>query len=217
MIDIIAESAGDEFQVSLDDKATILDLKTELDNEHVIGEPERQTVFYLGLPIIDDSTLVRDLVAINGNRFHVNLPLADDKDLRPYDGQKFLIIGKDSNFMAIDLTPKLTNDQCELLLKQKKFAISYQVDGSEIGKRVFHVDVYEVAKLASKSNAFNIEVDGDKVFQSLPDGSRTQLVGTLHAYDESRSMGKYQKAKLISEIVANFGSFLGAILGAALK
>lgn len=214
MIDIIAESAGDEFQVSLDDLATIFDLKSELDKEHVIGEPERQTVFYLGLPITDDSTLVQDLTKINGNRFHVNLPLAAADDLRPYDGQKFLILGKDTSFMAIDLTPKLSNEQCELLLKQKKFGISYQVDGSEIGKRIFHVDVYEVAKLPSKTKTFNIEVDGDKVFQSLPDGSKEQLLGTLHAYDESKNMGKYQKAKIISEIVANFGSFLGGILGA---
>ena len=187
------------------DDATIKDLKEALDEEHGIGEPERQNLFYLGLPISENDLIVKEIIELYGNEFNVSLPLAAENET-----ERFLVIPKSSSdFKTIDLQTKLNQELFKFVSKNGVFGISYKIEGNELGRRIFHVDLYKVSKKATELR-FTPDF---KVFQVFKDGNEEQILGELNVYDENQRISRLDKHKKISEIFGNYGSFLSGIFG----
>ena len=87
---------ADTFEVSLQkDDATVLDLKSELDEEYGLGDANRLSLYYFGV-LLDDDLRINDIVSdgLGGNCFAVALPKAS-QSVPP---ERFLLVGKDRKF-----------------------------------------------------------------------------------------------------------------------
>ena len=98
----------------------------------------------------------------------------------------------------------------------RKFGISYHVEGDEIGKRRYHVDQFEVAKRASKVTVKMDKLGAATAFQVV-DGVEREIQSVSNVFDESLldKESKLDKAVKVSQIFSNLGEFVGGILGAA--
>ena len=87
------------FEVSLQkNDSTVLDLKSELDEEHGVGDADRLALYYLGV-LLDNDLKIKDVISddLGGNLFSVSLPKASQS----VPAERFLIVGKDRKFKAI--------------------------------------------------------------------------------------------------------------------
>ena len=70
-------------------------MKTELDEEHGVGDADRLALYYFGV-LLSDDLKIEDVVSddLGGSHFSVSLPKASQS----VPAERFLVVGKDRKF-----------------------------------------------------------------------------------------------------------------------
>merc|ERR1719427_983542 len=172
------------FVVSVDNSATILDLKKKIKETQGI-DPERQTLYYKGYLINDDEVALTDL---GGNTLSLVLPTAGDvKEIRS-DRQLTLVIGSKQDFGTLSMA---RNQTSRYKLSSKQFGIVHNTEGSEVGKRVYRVEVFKVKKegfidIKTAENDDTVSYTVTLLSEENLDEPGTELKGVIEIYDEAK-------------------------------
>jgi len=196
------------FEYDLEESATVLALKLELEEE-ICFPPARQSLYLSGILLDTDSNevqlkdLLEPFAKLNLDvDFILHLPKASGNEI----DKKWLILGKEKNFKTIMLTPNMAADLTKYLpLKSKSIGISYAVEGSLDEKnRKFSVRVYDVSKEAKMLRLITDESLDAKIFQKIEtDGEEQEIQGNsveVFAEDQIGSGNKLDKALKITKI-----------------
>ena len=196
---------------------TILDLKDKIDEEGG-ADPARQSLYYKGYLINEDDTIVEDLVGLGEKTFILVLPKAGKSREITSDREKFLITGSHQNFQS-NWIPK-NKRTTRISLISKKFGIVYNTESNAIGKRVYHVEVFEINEKGSidiktvsnegEEKQYKVTMIDDK----NPDDPGKELKGVMKTYDESEQVSTtpmLTRMETVSKIFGNVGRFISAI------
>lgn len=211
------QSVAESFTLTLDSLDTILELKNKID-EKAGADPARQSLYYKGYLINEDDTIVEDLVGLGEKTFILVLPKAGNIKEITSDTEKFLITGSRQNFQTNWI---LENQTMRIKLISKKFGIVYNTEGDEIGKRVYHVEVFEVNEKGS-IDIKTVSNEGEKeqykvtmIDDKNPDEPGKELKGVMKTYNESEQVPPppmLTRMETVSKIAGRFISAIGIIV-----
>ena len=119
------------------------------------------------------------------------------------DKEMFLITGKEFSFKAIQLKP---NQEEQIRLKSNRFGVVQQIEGSELGKRIFHLRLYEVEREGRIERW--TENGEDKVFLVIDGGIKIALKPLEKTtYDESKKVTPIEFANAVAPYITAAASF----------
>merc|ERR1712215_61046 len=212
----VVSSEGHDFMIDVEESSTVFNLKESIDEEIGVGT-SWQEIFMVGYPLTDDDALLKDFTKFC-NTFTVVVPAqGQDKDLafaKPKPKQVisyrevFLITGERQNFQAIHLN---ANSKVPIKLKSKRFGVVNHIEAKdEIGKRIFHFQVYEVKR--EGSICLRHEDGGEKVYLVAEEGQNgEELLPPVDtkAYDESKQVTSLDKGCKISNAISAWVNGIG--------
>ena len=119
------------------------------------------------------------------------------------DKKMFLITGKQFSFKAIQLQP---NREEPIRLKSNRFGIVQHVEGNELGKRIFHLRLFEVER-EGRIESWT-ENGEDRVFLVLDGGIKIALKPLeLTTYDESKKVTPLEFANALAPYITAAANF----------
>merc|ERR1712215_283463 len=214
----VVSSEGHDFMIDVEESSTVFNLKESIDEEIGVGT-SWQEIFMVGYPLTDDDALLKDFTKFC-NTFTVVVPAqGQDKDLafaKPKPKQVisyrevFLITGERQNFQAIHLN---ANSKVPIKLKSKRFGVVNHIEGKDqIGKRIFHFQVYEVKR--EGSICLRHEDGGEKVYLVAEEGQNGEelLPVDTKTYDESTKNSSFDKGCKLSNTVSSWFGAIGSLL-----
>jgi len=138
------------FLTSIEEEASIFDLKKKIEKEN--GIPVSSSLTYLSYEVTDDEALVKDFLAIGSNTFTILPPKVgedasnQEKEVKTTnnwtDDTVYLVTGNRHSFQWLLIPPKST---MSFEAKSNKFGVVYGKEGSE-GNRVFHLEAFTVTE-----------------------------------------------------------------------
>merc|ERR1719495_1223560 len=214
----VITSEGHDFMIDVEESSTVFNLKESIDEEIGVGT-SRQQIFMVGYPLTDDDALLKDFTKFCST-FTVIVPAQGlDKDFaftekKPKQvisyREVFLITGERQNFQAIHLN---ANSKAPIKLKSKRFGVVNHIEGkNEIGKRIFHFQVYEVKR--EGSICLRNEDGGEKVYLVAEEGQNEKelLPVDTKAYDESKQVTSLEKGCKLSNTISSWFGAIGSLL-----
>ena len=210
---VIVIFSGD-FIITISGGDTIGDLKKKIEEEEGLDQ-EGQSLYFKGFLIDEDSVSVSDLTKLGANTFSLTLPtLSGQNQEISADSQLHLVVGSRHDFET-RLVPK--NQTSTFKLVSQKFGIIYHKEGSEIGKRIFHANVFKIKEEGTihvKTLVKDGGISSYKVTLQNSDGSEEELVGVLKSYDESKNKQEdnWNRAEIASRIVGRGIGAIGALV-----
>ena len=194
--------------------ATLLDLKKQIETERQIPASPSTVFYYMGTPIREEDAFVMDYFNLGNTIFELVTTDIGDAAREQKDHPRWikseksahLITGQPRHFQYLRVLP---NSPVKFKPKSKKFGVVYEKEGSIIGKRLLHVEVYEIKK------AGRIELRGcrtdDKIRVFLikdEDDSEEELEGVIKTYDENLNKQAESLPQKISGIITALGIFI---------
>ena len=170
-------------------------------------------MYYQGCLINDDTVPVADLTQLAGKSFSLVLPPLGRPLEIVSDRQLHLITGSRHNFKTL-LIPK--NQTKRFALSSKKFGIIHNMEGSEISKRVYHVEVFEVKEegtidIKTVDNDGTLSYEVTLLNENDQEGPGKELKGVVDTYDETKNIDKLSQIGNVGTFIGGVGRFIGGI------
>eukprot|EP00090_Calanus_glacialis_P000081 TRINITY_DN10059_c0_g1_i1.p1 TRINITY_DN10059_c0_g1~~TRINITY_DN10059_c0_g1_i1.p1 ORF type:complete len:249 (-),score=56.61 TRINITY_DN10059_c0_g1_i1:88-834(-) len=194
---------GDKSAFQCEPTDTLLSLKEQIESDEGI-EPKKQTLFFHGYWISEDSLLLGDFLK-DADELTLSLPTAalTIKKFENLAQKDVWVVNGSKHRFTMHLVPRTRN--IPIKLKSKLFGIVYHTEGTKQGERKYQVlryDVEDFDKVELKTIDGNVEV--------ILDGSSIEPTDS-GVFDEARNKTKMELAKVVSKIGVDVAKFLRGV------
>jgi hypothetical protein len=189
-----------------------LDLKKQIEIERNIRATSSSVLYYMGCPIREEDALLADYFNLGNTIFELVKTNDEDTARQQKDHPRWilseqsahLITGQPRKFQYLRVIP---NRPIKFKPQSKKFGVVYEKEGVEIGKRLLHVEVYEIKKAGKIELRGSTEEDKIRVFL-IKDGTEEELFGVIQTFDESMNNQRGNLPKKIAGLITALGSMV---------